>query len=160
MKGWCDMDVIVDLLKTCIPTIVGALIVIIPTAINKKMELKQNREEQDFKDKQQKYTQLIMLFTKVLRGQKNNEFDETDVDELIDLINTINITGDVTVVKALNEYVQTWGRKESVYQNEAYSSLVKAIRTDLGVDKKENKDFPEIGLVEINIKKEFNLLEN
>lgn len=145
------MEVIVDLLKTCIPTIVGALIVIVPTAINKKMELKQNREEQDFKDKQQKYMQLITLFTKVLRGEKNKQFDNNDIDELIDLINTINITGDVTVVKTLNEYVRTWGRKETIYQNEAYSALVKAIRVDLGVDKKENRDFPEIGLVEINI---------
>ena len=44
------MDVFVELLKTCIPTIVGALIVIIPTAINKKMEINQKREEQKFQD--------------------------------------------------------------------------------------------------------------
>ena len=39
------MNVISDLLKTCIPTIIGALIVIIPTAINKRMDIKQKREE-------------------------------------------------------------------------------------------------------------------
>ncbi len=150
------MEVVIELLKTCIPTIVGALIVIVPTAINKKMELKQDREEQNFKDKQQRYTQLITLFTRVLRGQKNEKFDEKDIDELINLINTINITGDLNVVKSLNEYVRTWGEKEEANQNVAYSSLVKAIRTDLSVDEKEIKNFPEIGLVEINIQKKSN----
>ncbi len=150
------MEVVIELLKTCIPTIVGALIVIVPTAINKKMELKQDREEQNFKDKQQRYTQLITLFTRVLRGQKNEKFDEKDIDELINLINTINITGDLNVVKSLNEYVRTWGEKEEANQNVAYSSLVKAIRADLSVDEKEIKNFPEIGLVEINIQKKSN----
>ena len=156
MEGWYKVEVSIELLKTCIPTIVGALIVIVPTAINKKMELKQNREEQDFKDKQQRYTQLITLLTRVLRGQNNEEYDKKDFDELINLINTINITGDLNVVKSLNEYVQTWGKKEEADQNAAYSSLVKAIRADLSVDEKQIKNFPEIGLVEINIKRKLN----
>lgn len=65
------MDILSDLLKTCIPIIMGALIAIIPTIINKKIEIKQKRDEQKFQDKQQRYIQLISLFTKVLRGQKN-----------------------------------------------------------------------------------------
>lgn len=144
---------IIDLLKTCIPTIVGALIVIIPTAINKKMEIKQKREEQDFQDKQQRYTRLIMLMTKVLRAQKNDNYAEDDIDELINLINTINITGDLKVVKALNRYVQTWGNQGEDIQNKMYSKLVQAIRLDLDVDNKSDTDFPEIGLVEIKVKK-------
>ncbi len=147
------MEVIIDLLKTCIPTIVGALIVIIPTAINKKMEIKQKREEQDFQDKQQRYTRLIMLMTKVLRAQKNDNYAEDDIDELINLINTINITGDLKVVKALNRYVQTWGNQGEDIQNKMYSKLVQAIRLDLDVDNKSDTDFPEIGLVEIKVKK-------
>lgn len=43
------MNVISDLLKTCIPTIIGALIVIIPTAINKRMDIKQKGKNRDFK---------------------------------------------------------------------------------------------------------------
>lgn len=147
------MEVIIDLLKTCIPTIVGALIVIIPTAINKKMEIKQKREEQDFQDKQQRYTRLIMLMTKVLRAQKNDNYAGDDIDELINLINTINITGDLKVVKALNRYVQTWGNQGEDIQNKMYSKLVQAIRLDLDVDNKSDTDFPEIGLVEIKVKK-------
>lgn len=146
------MEVIIDLLETCVPTIVGALIVIIPTAINKRMEMKQEREEQDFRDKQQRYTQLITLFAKVLRGQKKGNFLEADVDELINLINTINITGNVQIVKSLNDYVKTWGREEGDTQKKAYLELVKAIRVDLNYNSQQDKDFPEIGLVEINTK--------
>lgn len=147
------MQVVIDLLNTCVPTIVGALIVIIPTAINKKMELKQNREEQDFKDKQQRYTKLITLFIKVLRWEKSGRYDNADIDELIGLINTISITGNIEVVEALEKYVKTWGKEGKDDQNKAYSELVKAIRKDLCVDEKDIKNFPEIGLVEVNLQK-------
>lgn len=150
------MQVVIDLLNTCVPTIVGALIVIIPTAINKKMELKQNREEQDFKDKQQRYTKLITLFIKVLRWEKSGKYDNADIDELIGLINTISITGNIEVVEALDKYVKTWGKEGKDDQNKAYSELVKAIRKDLCVDEKDIKNFPEIGLVEVNLQKKLN----
>ena len=148
-----NMDVFVELLKTCIPTIVGALIVIIPTAINKKMEINQKREEQKFQEKQQRYTKLITLFTKVLRAQKNSQFDDKDVDELIELINTINVTGGLGVINCLNSYVNTWGKEDKTNQNKAYSELVKAIRLDLNVDNKELNNFPQLGLIEINVHK-------
>lgn len=38
--------------------------------------------------------------------------------------------------------------------NEKYSNLLKVIRVDLKVDKKLNEDFPQIGLRDINIKKQ------
>lgn len=146
------MDILSDLLKTCIPIIIGALIAIIPTIINKKIEIKQKRDEQKFQDKQQRYIQLISLFTKVLRGQKNKEMKIDELDELIKLINTINITENVEVVKALNDYVKTWGKTDEDIQNATYTMLVKAIRKDLCVNDEKNK-FPDIGLIEINIKK-------
>ena len=146
------MDILSDLLKTCIPIIMGALIAIIPTIINKKIEIKQKRDEQKFQDKQQRYIQLISLFTKVLRGQKNKEMKIDELDELIKLINTINITENVEVVKALNDYVKTWGKTDEDIQNAAYTMLVKAIRKDLCVTDEKNK-FPDIGLIEINLKK-------
>lgn len=75
-----------------------------------------------------------------------------ELDELIKLINTINITENVEVVKALNDYVKTWGKTDEDIQNAAYTMLVKAIRKDLCVNDEKNK-FPDIGLIEINIKK-------
>ncbi len=146
------MEVFIELLKTCIPTIVGALIVIVPTTINKKMEMKQEREAQYFREKQQSYTRLIMLLTKVLRGQKEENYSDDDLDELINIINAINITGDLHVVKALDAYLKTWGKEEKDDQNKAYSELVKAIRIDLDINDKQYKEFPDIGLVEIRIK--------
>lgn len=145
------MDVISDLLKTCVPAIIGALIAIIPTAIKKRMEIMQKREEQKFQDKKQRYIKLISLFTKVLRGQKDKKFDKNDVDELIDLINTISITENLEVVKALNDYIGTWGKTDDTTQNSSYTLLVKAIRKDLDIND-DGKQFPNIGLIELNLK--------
>lgn len=145
------MDVINDLLKTCVPAIIGALIAIIPTAIKKRMEIMQKREEQKFQDKKQRYIKLISLFTKVLRGQKDKKFDKNDVDELIDLINTISITENLEVVKALNDYIGTWGKTDDTTQNSSYTLLVKAIRKDLDIND-DGKQFPNIGLIELNLK--------
>lgn len=44
------------------------------------------------------------------------------------------------------------GKEEKDDQNKAYSELVKAIRIDLDIDDKQNKEFLDIGLVEIRIK--------
>lgn len=38
-------------------------------------------------------------------------------------------------------------------QNEKYINLLKVIRVDLKGDKKLKKDFPEIGLIDISIKR-------
>ena len=146
------MDILDYLIKNCIPTVIGALIVIVPTAINKRMEMKQKREEQKFQDKQQRYIQLISLFTKVLRGQNEGIIEKENIEELIKLINTINITENIEVVKALNNYVNTWGKTDKMNQNAAYTLLIKTIRKDLYV-KDNNREFPDIGLIEINIKK-------
>lgn len=107
-----NMEAFIELLKTCIPTIVGALIVIVPTTINKKIEMKQEIEVQYFREKQQSYTRLIMLFTKVLRGQKEENYSDDDLEELINIINAINITGDWHVVKALNVYLKRGERRK------------------------------------------------
>ena len=65
--------------------------------------------------------------------------------------NTINITENLEVVKALNDYVNTWGRKDDHAQNNAYRLLVKSIRKDLSIDDEKDK-FPDIGLIETNVK--------
>ena len=39
------METILDILRTCIPIIVGALIAIIPTAVQKRSEHKYDKEE-------------------------------------------------------------------------------------------------------------------
>lgn len=96
------------------------------------------------------YVELISLFSKVLK----NQCDSDDLDTLRNRINLISITGSSDVVRALNEYIDTWGKASSAEQNEKYSNLLKVIRVDLKVDKKLNEDFPQIGLRDINIKKQ------
>lgn len=96
------------------------------------------------------YVELISLFSKVLK----NQCDSDDLDTLRNRINLISITGRSDVVRALNEYIDTWGKASSAEQNEKYSNLLKVIRVDLKVDKKLNEDFPQIGLRDINIKKQ------
>ena len=78
-----------------------------------------------------------------------NQCDSDDLDTLRNRINLISITGSSDVVRALNEYIDTWGKASSTEQNEKYSNLLKAIRVDLKVDKKLNEDFPQIGLRDI-----------
>ena len=76
---------------------------------------------------------------------------DTDVDMLRERINLISITGSVEVIKALNEYIDTWSRASGKEQNQKYSYLLKVLRVDLGADEKINDKFPEIGLRDINI---------
>lgn len=141
------MKVVIDILKTCIPIIVGALIAVIPTMIEKSCEIKYELKEKRCQQKQDMYVELISLFSKVLK----NECDSEERDDLRDKINLISITGNVDVVKALNEYIDTWGKASAEEQNRKYRDLIKAIRLDLKVDQKQNKKFPDIGLRDINI---------
>lgn len=142
------MEIILDIVKTCIPIIVGALIAIVPTIVEKNSEEKYKQTEKQYQQKQEMYVELISLFSKVLKNQCNSD----DLDALRDRINLISITGSTDVVRALNAYIDTWGRASSEEQNEKYSELLKVIRVDLEVDKKLNEDFPQIGLRDINIK--------
>lgn len=142
------MEVVLEIVKTCIPIIVGALIAIIPTMIEKSSERKHELVEKRCQQKQEMYVELISLFSKVLKNQCHS----VDLDTLRDRINLISITGSADVVRALNEYIDTWGKASSEEQNEKYSNLLQAIRVDLKVDKKRNEDFPKIGLRDINIK--------
>lgn len=144
------MEIILEIVKTCIPIIVGALIAIVPIMIEKISERKHEQVEKQCQQKQEMYVELISLFSKVLK----NQCDSDDLDTLRNRINLISITGSSDVVRALNEYIDTWGKASSAEQNEKYSNLLKVIRVDLKVDKKLNEDFPRIGLRDINIKKQ------
>ena len=121
------MGTLIDVLKTCIPIIVGALIAIVPSITEK----------------------LISLFSRVLKENRT----ERDLLLLRNKINLISITGSVEVVKALNEYINTWGRASGEVQNEKYRTLLQVMRKDLNVDKKIDEDFPSIGLCDINVKR-------
>lgn len=142
------MEVVLEIVKTCIPIIVGALIAIIPTMIEKSSERRHEFVEKRCQQKQEMYVELISLFSKVLK----NQCDSVDLATLRDRINLISITGSADVVRALNEYIDTWGKASSEEQNEKYSNLLQVIRVDLKIDKKRNEDFPKIGLRDINIK--------
>lgn len=142
------MEVVLEVVKTCVPIVVGALIAIIPTMIEKSSDRKHELVEKLGQQKQDMYVELISLFSKVLK----NQCDSEELNILRDRINLISITGSTDVVKALNEYIDTWGKASSEEQNEKYSNLLKVIRVDLKVDKKLNKDFPKIGLRDISIK--------
>lgn len=143
------MNVIVELLKTCIPIIIGALIAIVPTMIEKNIERKQEQEEKRIQTKQEIYVELVSLFGKVLKGQANVE----NLGLLRDRINLISITGSVEVVKALNGYIDTWGHQDGEEQNRKYCDLLKAMRVDLKVDNNVNDKFPQIGLRDISVKR-------
>lgn len=82
--------------------------------------------------------------------KKNNENNE--LATLQNRINLIRITGSAEVVQALNEYLDSWGSESGEEQNQRYCNLLKVMRVDLGIDKKRNEDFPEIGLRDISIK--------
>lgn len=95
------------------------------------------------------YIELISLFSRVLKENRT----ERDLLLLRNKINLISITGSVEVVKALNEYINTWGRASGEVQNEKYRTLLQVMRKDLNVDKKIDEDFPSIGLCDINVKR-------
>lgn len=147
-SGETKMEIVLEVVKTCVPIVIGALIAIIPTMIEKSSDRKHELVEKQGQQKQDMYVELISLFSKVLKNQNDNE----NISILRDRINLISITGSTDVVKALNEYIDTWGKASSEEQNEKYTNLLKVIRVDLKVDKKLNKDFPKIGLRDISIK--------
>lgn len=124
------------------------MIAIVPTLIEKRSEQKNERTESILERKQELYVELISLFGKVLK--KNNENNE--LATLQNRINLISITGSAEVVQALNEYLDSWGSESGEEQNQRYCNLLKVMRVDLGIDKKLNEDFPEIGLRDISIK--------
>lgn len=146
------MNDVISIIKEIIPIIVGALIAIIPNMIEKHYDRKIKKEQKQQEEKQKMYTELISLFGKVLSGERNGykENINKDLDILINMINMISITGSTNVVKALNDYIDTWGKEEKDVQNKVYTELLKTIRVDLNIDKKLNEDFPKIGLRDIN----------
>lgn len=138
-----------EVLKTCIPVIVGALITIVPSITDKLISSKYDHKEKQQQEKQELYIELISLFGRVLKDDRA----KGDLDLLRNKINLISITGSVEVVKALNEYIDTWGRASGELQNEKYRTLLQVIRKDLNVDKEINDNFPNIGLRDINVKR-------
>lgn len=147
------MKDIIDIIKQIIPIIVGALIAIVPTIVGKHYDIKSQKQHEERLSKQKMYVELISLFSKVLSGEKSGCIKdmEKEVDILRDMINMISITGSTNVVKALNDYIDTWGKLDLDNQTKAYTELLKRIRVDLKVDKNINEDFPQIGLRDINI---------
>ena len=143
------MGTLIDVLKTCIPIIVGALIAIVPSITEKLISNKYEHREKQQQEKQELYIELISLFSRVLKENRT----ERDLLLLRNKINLISITGSVEVVKALNEYINTWGRASGEVQNEKYRTLLQVMRKDLNVDKKIDEDFPSIGLCDINVKR-------
>lgn len=143
------MGTLTEILKTCIPIIVGALIAIVPSFAEKLISNKYEHKEKQQQEKQELYIELISLFTRVLKENQT----ERDLCLLRNKINLISITGSVDVVKALNEYIDTWGSASGELQNEKYKTLIQVIRKDLNVDKEINDNFPNIGLRDISAKK-------
>ncbi len=99
--------------------------------------------------KQEIYVELVSLLGKVLKGHGNAE----DVERLQNRINLISITGSIEVVKALNDYIDTWGQHNCELQNIKYCELIKVMRVDLKIDNSVNHNFPQIGLKDISIKR-------
>lgn len=143
------MGTLIEVLKTCIPIIVGALIAIVPSATEKLISNKYAHKEKQQQEKQELYVELISLFGRILK----EDFTEDDIALLRNKINLISITGSVEVVRALSEYLDTWGRASGELQNEKYRRLLQVIREDLNVDKEINDNFPDIGLRDINVKR-------
>lgn len=140
--------IIEEVIKTCIPIIVGALIAIVPSIVEKQYNLKKEQSAKLQKEKQEMYLELISLISKVIKEQNNN----SELEDLRNRINLVSITGSTAVVKTLNEYINTWGNSSDEIQNQKYTELLKAIRLDLQVDKKLNEEFPQIGVIDITIK--------
>lgn len=143
------MGTLIEVLKTCIPIIVGALIAIVPSITEKLISSKYDHKEKQQQEKQELYVELISLFGRILK----EDFTEDDIALLRNKINLISITGSVEVVRALNEYLDTWGRAPGELQNKKYRTLLQVIRKDLNVDKEINDNFPDIGLRDINVKR-------
>ncbi|HAT4313743.1 TPA: hypothetical protein I9097_000996 [Clostridium perfringens] len=146
-------EIIVSSIKQVIPIIVGALIAIVPNIVEKYYERKKQKEQSEYQRKQETYIELISLFDKILSNQRNGFDMESEVDKLRNIINMISITGSKEVIKALNDYIKTWGYSNVDIQTKYYTDLLKTIRVDLSIDKKIDVDFPEIGLIDINFKK-------
>lgn len=91
------MGTLIDVLKTCIPIIVGALIAIVPSITEKLISNKYEHKEKQQQEKQELYIELISLFSRVLKENRT----ERDLLLLRNKINLISITGSVEVVKAL-----------------------------------------------------------
>lgn len=147
------MNDIISIMRDILPIIVGALIAIVPTMVEKNYERKSQKEQKEQEEKKKMYTELISLFGKILSEEKSGytEDSKKEVDKLRDMINMISITGSINVVKSLNDYIDTWGKHSKENQNKAYTELLKTIRVDLNIDKDKNEKFPEIGLRDINI---------
>lgn len=64
------MGTLIDVLKTCIPIIVGALIAIVPSITEKLISNKYEHKEKQQQEKQELYIELISLFSRVLKENR------------------------------------------------------------------------------------------
>ena len=135
----------IDIIKTCVPIIVGALIAIIPNAIERHSARVLETKKANLARKQELYTKLIFQLESVL----NKPESAYNRNELRNCINNISIVGSIGVVNALKEYLNSWGTTGD-NQNKKYNTLLREIRTDISVDRKKERRYPEIGIININ----------
>ena len=64
------MGTLIEVLKTCIPIIVGALIAIVPSTTEKLISNKYEHKEKQQQEKQELYIELILLFSRVLKENR------------------------------------------------------------------------------------------
>ncbi len=143
----------------CIPIIVGALIAIVPSTIEKAYSNYTKRKNDLHEKKEKLYIELISILSKYVSTENIMEKKEYE-KKLGDYINIINITGDVKVVYALNDYVESWGKSGTKEEQAAkYTTFIKLVRKELGVTKRLEKDFPNLGLRHISSLEEMNNCE-
>ena len=64
------MGTLIEVLKTCIPIIVGALIAIVPSTTEKLISNKYEHKEKQQQEKQELYIELISVFSRVLKENR------------------------------------------------------------------------------------------
>ena len=126
--------------------ILGSVVTLIPQIVDKFFELRKERERDKYNSKQERYVKLISL----LSTATDPYFSGTEKEELGRQINLINITGSLEVVNALNSYLRAWTSGDKSKQQEPYRRLIKAIREDLEIEKRKNKDIPDVELWNID----------
>ncbi|MBQ8138280.1 MAG: hypothetical protein IJ195_02355 [Lachnospiraceae bacterium] len=136
----------IDIIKTCVPIIVGALIAIIPNAIERYSTRVIETKKANLARKQELYTKLIFQLETVL----NKPDSEYNRNELRNCINNISIIGSIGVVNALKKYLDSWGNAGED-QNKKYNALLREIRRDICIDKKKERRYPEIGMINIDL---------
>lgn len=136
-----------EVLINLVSVLVGALITIIPNAIDKCIDSKNRLKEDNRNLKLNNYIELINLITLFFKNKSDKTYKE-----LVAKVNIVNMIGSSEVVLALNNYMKTWGYTDNQEnQNKKYTKLIIEIRKDLAIEYGDVANFPEIGLIDIKI---------